>query len=108
MGADVNATDSSNLTALFWAVYHTRPEIMKVLLRYECNSATFVIFNGNRNGADVHITDPHGRSVFHWVMKTPNILCLKALCKYASGNIENQTVSWKAKLYAHSYCPIRI
>ena len=37
MGADVNATDNANLTALFWAVYHARPEIIKILLRYDYN-----------------------------------------------------------------------
>ena len=35
-----------------------------------------------RNGADIHQTDQDGRTVFHWAMKTPNINCLKWLCKY--------------------------
>ena len=46
------------------------------------------------NGADIHHVDPAGQSAFHWAMKTPNIECLKLLCKYINSPVMvNQPVS---------------
>ena len=34
MEADVNLMDDSHHTALLWAVYQAKPEVVKVLLKY--------------------------------------------------------------------------
>ena len=39
-----------------------------------------------RNGAE-------GRTAYHWAMKTPNLRCLKLLCKHARNGIQNLPVS---------------
>jgi ankyrin repeat protein len=76
MGAEIDAIDVSHHTALLWAVYHAKSEVVKVLLKH---------------GANIQITDAQKRSVFHWAMKTPNVTCLKHLCKCtATFDMENK------------------
>ena len=60
-----------------------------------------------RHGANVNLTDMQNRSVFHWAMKIPNVTCLKHLCKYASFDIENQSVSIPYSIYDTNYCNVR-
>ena len=52
------------------------------------------------NGADIHHVDPAGQSAFHWAMKTPNIECLKLLCKFINSPVMvNQPVSLNLSSY---------
>ena len=51
-----------------------------------------------RHGADVQLCDSEGRTSFHWAMKTPNIQCLKVLCKHANSTIVNKKVGLLASL----------
>jgi len=42
----------------------------------------------------VRTADPDNRTCFHWAMRSPNIHCLKWLCKYGSvPEAVNQLVS---------------
>lgn len=96
MGAAVNAKDSTGLTALLWAAYQAKPQVLRTLLRSVDRSTLSLVSRFCsllRHGADVNICDREGRSVFHWAVKTPNIQCLKTLCKYANGNTVNTVVS---------------
>ena len=57
-----------------------------------------VLLTVPRHGADVELCDSEGRTSFHWAMKTPNIQCLKVLCKHANSIIVNKTVGLLASL----------
>ena len=69
---------------------------------FQCDAGQPRLTNRNcscfcRNGANPRHADQDGRTVFHWAMKTPNIHCLKWLCKYACApELVNQQVSYKA------------
>lgn len=95
--ADVNAIDSAGMSSMLWAAYQSKPEVVRVLLKYAADYCIVLVINACllfRNNADAQQIDTNGRTAFHWAMKTPNIHCLKWLCKFANiPTVINQPVS---------------
>lgn len=67
-GANINARDDNDNTALLWAACRGCKDALKMLLR---------------EGADVEVADLEGRTALHWATKLNRTDCLDLLLKIA-------------------------